>query len=49
MKTFAEAEALLAAIERDLDEVKSRRLRQLVREVIEEYRKQIQHLRKRYH
>ncbi|MHC2332794.1 hypothetical protein [Bradyrhizobium sp. USDA 4454] len=48
MKTFAEAEALLAVIERNLDEVKSRRLRQLMREAVEEYRKLIQHPRS-YH
>ncbi|MGY3529303.1 hypothetical protein [Bradyrhizobium sp. USDA 4452] len=46
MKTFEEAEALIESIERDLDALKSRQLRQFARETVEEYRKIVQHLRR---
>ncbi|MGY3506987.1 MULTISPECIES: hypothetical protein [unclassified Bradyrhizobium] len=48
MKTLSEAEAALKEMERDADKLRSRELRELVRECIEEYRQIIKTLRRFY-
>lgn len=46
MKTLTEAEAALKEMERDINAIKSRELRELVHEAVEDYREIIKTLRR---